>query len=74
MAYKTVEVEIDLSDFDDDELIEEIESRSLIGSIVPTNLNEQRQAMLRALWDGDEARVIELLKTYLCDCMGRSAI
>jgi hypothetical protein len=69
---KWIEVEVDLDDFEDDELIDALNERGI--DYAPHNLNEQRQAMLRALWDNDEPRAIELLKTYLCDCLGRATI
>lgn len=70
-----VEVEIDeiLAGLSDDDLMDEVESRGLIGCSLQ-GLGAQRQAMLHALWDNDEAKTIELLKTYLCDILGRAAI
>lgn len=75
MICKTIDidVDVDLSDFDSDDLIAELEERG-VDSGIPNDLTEQRQAMLRALWANDEARTIELLKTYLCDCLGRATI
>jgi len=70
--YVDVEVDIDLDDFDDDDLIEHLQSKGF--SNLPNDLHDQRQAMLRALWDNDEAKAIELLKSYLCDCLGRATI
>lgn len=70
--YVDIEVEVDLDDFDDDDLIEHLQGRG-VGNI-PGNLHEQHQSMLRALWANDEAQAIELLKTYLCDCLGRATI
>ena len=69
---KWVDVEVDLDEFETDELIEELQSRGITD--VPTDLNIQRQAMLKALWDKDEAKAIDLLKTYLCDCLGRVTV
>jgi hypothetical protein len=73
--YKTIEVEVDadLKDFESEELVDELKRRG-VDSGMPGDLPQQREAMLRALWDHDEKRVIELLKTYLCDVLGRAAI
>lgn len=75
MVCKTIDidVDVDLSDFDSDDLIAELEDRG-VDSGIPNDLTKQRQSMLRALWDDDEAKAIELLKTYLCDCLGRATI
>lgn len=69
---ETPDVDVDLDDFDDDDLIAHLQGKGISG--IPGDLHEQRQAMLRALWDNDEPKAIELLKTYLCDCMGRATI
>jgi hypothetical protein len=39
-VYKEVEVDVDLDDFDDDDLIEEIERRNLGVDIAPDNAKE----------------------------------
>ncbi len=70
--FKTVEVEIDLDEFDTEELMTELAERGAIGG--SSELGSQREAMLRALWDNDEAKAIGILKQYLCDCLGRAAI
>lgn len=70
--YVDIEVDVDLDDFDDDDLIEHLQGRGF--NDLPGDLNDQRQAMLRALWDNDEAKAVNLLKTYLCDCLGRASI
>lgn len=70
--YIDVEVDVDLEDFDEDDLIAHLQGRGITN--IPGNLHDQRQAMLRALWANDETQAIELLKTYLCDCLGRAAI
>ncbi|SOE48068.1 hypothetical protein [Orrella dioscoreae] len=72
-----VDVDVDLADIDEDDLIEELEKRRvnpITAGARGDDLNDQRQAMLRALWDRDDAKAVELLKTYLCDCLGRAAI
>lgn len=73
-----VEVDVDLSEFDTDELMAELEERGFDTKgnkiSLPDDLFEQRMAMMRALWEKNDAKVIELLKTYLCDCLGRAAI
>ncbi|AZY48832.1 hypothetical protein [Bordetella avium] len=74
MAYKAVTVEISLDEFDDEEIIGEAEIRGLVGDTLGARLGAQRQEMLRALWNHDDAKAVELLKTYLCDCLGRATI
>lgn len=69
----TVTVDVDLDQFDDDDILDEAESRGLMGG-ASDGLSAQREAMLRALWDHDDSKAIELLKTYLCDVLGRAAI
>lgn len=65
-----VEVDVDLSEFDTDELVAELEERGFDTKgnkiALPDDLFEQRMAMMRALWEKNDAKVIELLKTYLC--------
>lgn len=68
-----IDVEVDLGDFDAQDILQEATARGLIG-VSADGLGAQREAMLRALWDHDEKHVIELLKTYLCDVLGRAAI
>jgi len=70
--YVDIEVDVDLDDFDVDDLIAHLQGKGI--THIPNDLYEQRQAMMRALWDNDEAKAIELLKTYLCDCLGRATI
>lgn len=70
--YVDVEVDVDLNDFDTDDLIEHLQGLGFTD--IPGDLNDQRQAMLRALWDNDESKAIDLLKDYLCDCLGRATI
>lgn len=59
-----VDVDVDLSDIDTDDLITELRSR---GYEDPAGL----QGMFRALSLGDEKTALELLRTYLCDALGR---
>lgn len=67
-----IDVEVDLDDFDDDDLIAHLHGKGISG--IPVDLNDQRQAMLLALWANDNDQAIELLKTYLCDCLGRATV
>ncbi|MCO7641906.1 hypothetical protein NJI34_34620 [Pseudomonas sp. S 311-6] len=73
-----VEVDVDLSEFDTDELVAELEERGFNTQgnkiALPDDLFEQRMAMMRALWEKNDVKVIELLKTYLCDCLGRACV
>ncbi len=72
----TVDVDVELNVFDTQDLIDELERRGKQPSefLPRTGLDTQRQAMLRSLWAGDDAKTIELLKNYLCDCLGRATI
>jgi len=49
-AYKEVEFEVDLSDFDDDDLIEEIESRGIDLNSKYISGDEMRE-LLTNIWD-----------------------
>ena len=69
---KEVDIEVDAEDLDTDDLLAELQNRGISGS--PEHLYQQRQAMLMALWANDNDRAIELLKNYLCDCLGRAAV
>lgn len=70
--YVDIDVDVSLDDFDDDEIIEHLQKRGF--KDIPYDLSDQRQAMLMALWDNNDTKAIELLKTYLCDCLGRAGI
>ena len=65
----TVSVYIDLNDIDTDELIDHLKrTHTVIGhedSVGP------HQDMFRALSLGDEKQALDLLRNYLCDCLGR---
>lgn len=71
-------VDIDLGDLDTADLVAEIGRRgyNTAGNQIalPDELAGQRTAMLRALWANEEAKVIDLLRTYLCDCLGRACV
>lgn len=69
--YVDIDVDVDLDDFDDEDLIAHLQQK---GISPPADMHDQRQAMLRALWENNESKAIDLLKTYLCDCLGRATI
>jgi hypothetical protein len=61
--YKEVEVDVDLDDFDDDDLIEEIERRNLGVDIAPDNAKELIDAIyhLRRLGRDYEQELDQLI-------------
>lgn len=62
-----IDVDVELSDIDTSDLISELESRGVEGvDHVPA-----LQAMFQALSLGQEDEALKLLRTYLCDCLGR---
>lgn len=70
-----VDVEVDLSDFDTDELLVELRDRDVTGQVVNADaLGSMRQDMLRALWDKDEPRALSILRDYLCEVLNRATV
>lgn len=72
MAYVrlNVDVDIDMSEFETDELVAELDRRRKS----PTDEVDHGpalQAMFTALSLGQEDEALKLLRTYLCDCLGR---
>ncbi|MGN6023399.1 hypothetical protein ACP6NF_03295 [Alcaligenes faecalis] len=67
----TVDVDIDLGEFDTDDLIAELESRGEYLEDNPNGHGPALQAMFQALSLGQEDEALKLLRTYLCDCLGR---
>jgi hypothetical protein len=69
MAYKMVEVEIDLSYFETDELIEELESRGEQGS------TEGETEVLTKAWladrEGRKDEAYSLLREYMLEKLGK---
>lgn len=69
MAYVNVTVEVDLSELDDDELLEELESR---GMTVPT---EDDLETLTKAWlagrSGDKEKAYALMWEYTLDKLGK---
>ncbi len=65
----SVEVDVDLSDFDTDDLADELDSRLKGGSGIPGDdaLNE----IYYAFKFGQEARAVELTRAYVCDALGK---
>ena len=65
----TVTVEVDLSDFDDDELLAELHDRGLL-DLADEQL-EEINAMYYALKFGKDDIAMKLLRTFVCDLTGR---
>lgn len=62
-----IDVDVELSDIDTSDLISELGSRGVEGVDYAPAL----QAMFQALSLGQEDGALKLLRTYLCDCLGR---
>lgn len=60
-----VEVEVDISQIDTEDLIQELSDRNC------ATASNARQDMFRALSNGDNDKALSLLRDYLCDCLGR---
>jgi len=66
-----VEVDIDLDEVDDDDLIEELKSRSLGNQVNLANTDEDIAEMFYAFKLGQTNRAVELAKKIAQDHMGR---
>lgn len=66
-----VDVEIELDEIDTADLIEELESRGRHVNNDDEDHGPDLQAMFTALALGQEQEALRLLRTYLCDCLGR---
>jgi hypothetical protein len=66
MPYVNVHIDIDdvIGDIDTDDLVEELKRRRDVPE-------DPLQDMFRALSFGNEKQALDLLRTYLCDCLGR---
>lgn len=66
MPYVNVHIDIDevIGEISTDDLVEELKSRR----DQPT---DPLQEMFRALSLGNERQALDLLRNYLCDCLGR---
>lgn len=71
MAYKTVDVDIYLEDFDDDELITELTARNYI--VTEPSDNNTVMQLYESYTKKDTAKVDELLKELFNDQLGRIA-
>lgn len=73
MAFVTVvaSVDVDLGEIDTDDLIDELESRGEHLEDNPGGHGPALQAMFTAMSLGREQEALGLLRTYLCDCLGR---
>jgi hypothetical protein len=67
----TVEIDVDISDFDDDVLLEEVHDRG-ISEIPPLSSGDKHpmHAAYHALKAGDERRALEVTRSWLCDELG----
>lgn len=65
--YRDVEVEFDLDEFDDEDLIAELESRN----VHPPTVSVSIQEIYDALAARNEPRALELMRTYVMDHTGR---
>lgn len=68
MTYKTVEVEIDLEDFTDEELRDELAER-LGGS--GFTYNQSIRELYDLLHMGKDEQALAVLKVFVCDQLGR---
>lgn len=71
MIWKTitteVEVEIDISDFDDDELIDEVKSRGLTGEIDAIDLDRIEHLFDLRQYDAAKDEAWEMIKKHFQD-------
>lgn len=68
-----VEIEVDMEDFDDDELIEEMESRGLMASGVPavsSGHHHPVHEIYYALKFGLDDKALELTRAYVSEALG----
>lgn len=65
-SYKTVEVEIDLEDFTDEELRDELAERG--GGF---EYNERIRELYDLLHMGKDEQALAVLKVFVCDQLGR---
>lgn len=66
----TLDVDVDLSEIDTEDLVGELERRRTAPNEVIDH-SPALQAMFTALALGREEEALHLLRTYLCDCLGR---
>ena len=75
MSTKTItrDVDVDLSEWETDELIDEILNRDSDIKIVDISdgLEEWEQMAFTALQKGNKDEAIEILRSHLCDASGR---
>lgn len=73
-----VDVDVNLSDIGTDDLVEELERRQGKGSVpfqgLAVDHSDAHQLMFEALRVRDDARALDLLRNYLCDCLGRATV
>lgn len=66
----TLDVDVDLSEIDTQDLVAEMDRRRTSPNGI-VNHSPALQAMFTALTLGQEQEALKLLRTYLCDCLGR---
>jgi hypothetical protein len=69
-SYKTIEVEIDLEDFTDEELRDELAER-LGGSGSGFEYNQSIRELYDLLHMGKDEQALAVLKVFVCDQLGR---
>ena len=70
MAYVNVEVEVDLSEFDDDELIAELESRGMDLPLAQEELETLTNAWIAGR-NGDKEKAYALMWEYTLNKLGK---
>ena len=69
MSYKTIDVEVDLEDFTDEELREELAER--LGVSGGFQYNERIRELYDLLHMGKDEQALAVLKVFVCDQLGR---
>ena len=70
-SYKTVEVEIDLEDFTDEELRDELAERLGTDGSGSFEYNERIRELYDLLHMGKDEQALAVLKVFVCDQLGR---
>ena len=68
-SYKTIDVEVDLEDFTDEELRDELAER--LGSGGSFEYNERIRELYDLLHMGKDEQALAVLKVFVCDQLGR---
>lgn len=70
-GYRTVEVEIDLEDFTDEELRDELAERLGTDGSGSFQYNERIRELYDLLHMGKDEQALAVLKVFVCDQLGR---